>query len=165
MQTSSGAPLPKDSTREARRRHAAWHSKRLLSEAAAQLYDVVRCGADAQQAVLGDALRSIEQVCDVLTPIAARPLRSRRYSYSPKWRRRFAAVLRERRESRGLSRQQLAERSKLSVTIIRNIETLRSHPELGTIEQLLSVPELDLTWSDLDPLPLAPKKNTRATPR
>lgn len=163
MQTSSGAtPPPKDSSREARRQRAAWHAKRLLGEAAAQLHDIVTCSADSQQPLWRDALRSIEQVCDVLTAIAARPQRSRRYSYSPQWRRRFASVLRERREASGLSRQKLAERSRLSVTTIRNIETLRSPPELGTIEQLLSVPELELTWTDLGPLPKMAKKKKRA---
>ena len=148
----SGSRCPSPSSPKFRRQHAAWQAKRLLTEAAAQLGDVVQLSAESQKDIWRLALHNIEQVRSVLAEIAVRPLRSRRYSYSPQWRRRFAALLRERRESRGLSRQKLAERSKLSVTTIRNIETLRSHPELGTIEQLLSVPELDLTWSDLEPL-------------
>jgi transcriptional regulator with XRE-family HTH domain len=91
----------------------------------------------------------------VLATVASPPQRSRRYRYSLDWRQNFAALLRDRREERGLSRQQLAERSQLSVGTIRNIETLRVHPELGTIERLLSVAELGLSWDDLGP-PLPP---------
>jgi transcriptional regulator with XRE-family HTH domain len=54
-------------------------------------------------------------------------------------------MLRERREERGLSRQQLAERCKLSIGTIRNIETLRVHPEIDTIERIVSVKELGLS--------------------
>lgn len=148
------SPSPPERSLEFRRQRAAWQAKRLLAEAAAQLGDVVHLSAFSQQEIWRAALHNIEQVRSVLADIAVRPLRSRRYRYSPQWRRRFASLLRQQRESRGISRQQLAERSKVSVTTIRNIETLRSHPELGTIEQLLSVPELGLSWEDLEPLDL-----------
>ena len=153
MQTTSGAlPYQIQLPPELRRKRVAWQANRLLTEAAGQLGDLMQLSSRTQRAQWVEALRSVEQVRAVLSQVASPPLRSRRYHYSLDWRRQFASLLRERREASGLSRQMLAERSKLSLGTIRNIETLRVHPELDTIERLLSVAELSLSWSDLGPL-------------
>ena len=150
---SVSTPVPP----ELRRNRVAWQAKRLLTEAAGQLGDLVRLSSATQQPMWVEALRTVEQVSAVLDLIARPPLRSRRYRYSLDWRRKFASLLRERREERGLTRQQIAERSKLSLGTIRNIETLRVHPEIDTIERLLAVAELGLSWSDLGPIELPQK--------
>lgn len=134
---------------DARRSRVAWQAQRLLSEAASQLDDLVRLSARHQQQIWQKALRAVEQVSEELALVARPPLRSRRYRYSLDWRRKFAALLRERREDIGLSRQQLAERCRLSIGTIRNIETFRVHPELDTIRRLLSVKELGLSSEEL----------------
>ena len=90
------------------------------------------------------AVRSLEQLSQDLVQLARPPRRIRRPACSPEWRQAFAVLLRERREACGLSRQQLARKSKLALTTIRNMETLRGCPDRKTVEQLLSVPELGL---------------------
>ena len=152
---STTVMLPAQLPPELRRKRVAWQAKRLLTEAAGQLGNLLKLSTKPQQSIWIEALRSVEQVRSVLATVASPPQRSRRCRYSLDWRQHFAALLRERREQRGLSRQQLAERSQLSEGTIRNIETLRVHPELGTIERLLSVAELGLSWDDLGP-PLPP---------
>jgi len=153
MPTTSGAlPYPIQLPPELHRKRVAWQANRLLTEAAGQLGALLQLSSRTQRAQWVEALRSVEQVRAVLSQVASPPLRSRRYRYSLDWRCQFASLLRERREASGLSRQMLAERSKLSLGTIRNIETLRVHPELDTIERLLAVAELSLSWSDLGPL-------------
>lgn len=141
MTLSIEAPLAPDCHRS----RVAWQAQRFLSEAASQLGDLVRLSSHSQQQTWRQALHAVEQVSATLAQVARPPLRSRRYRYSLDWRRTFAAMLRERREERGLSRQQLAERCKLSIGTIRNIETLRVHPEIDTIERIVSVKELGLS--------------------
>ncbi|MBL8634293.1 MAG: helix-turn-helix transcriptional regulator [Myxococcales bacterium] len=144
--------LPKNTPQQpdARRHRVAWQAQRLLSEAASQLDDLVHLSARNQQQTWQRALHAVEQVSEKLAQVARPPQRSRRFPYSLDWRRKFAVLLRERREESGLSRQQLAERCKLSIGTIRNIETFRVNPELDTIERLLSVAELGLSIDDLE---------------
>jgi ribosome-binding protein aMBF1 (putative translation factor) len=139
------APLGLDSHRS----RVAWQAQRLLSEAASQLGDLVRLSSHSQQQTWRQALRAVEQVSATLAQVARPPQRSRRYRYSLDWRRKFAALLRAHREERGLSRQQLADRCKLSIGTIRNIETLRVHPEIDTIERIVAVKELGLSLGAL----------------
>jgi len=140
-----------------RKTHAPWQARRLLIDAAGQLEGFVKNCAPSEQDLLRAALRDIERIAEALAPLAIRPERSRRLRYSPAWRRAFAALLRERREMSGLSRRQLAVKSQLSWTTIRNLETLRTHPENGTIERLLRVRELRLTLRDLPSEALPPE--------
>ncbi len=60
--------------------------------------------------------------------------------------RTFGALLRDRRNSAGLSRVALAKRAKLSDATIKFAETARTPPSRATLIRLLAVPELKLTW-------------------
>ena len=60
----------------------------------------------------------------------------------------FGKLLRDRRNAAGLSRVQLARRAQLSDATIKFIETARHPPSRATLIRLISVQELQLTWSD-----------------
>lgn len=64
----------------------------------------------------------------------------------------FAKLLRQRRESAGLSRRRLAELAGLSEATIKLVELCKTRPSRRTLLQLLLLPGLGLLSSDL-PLP------------
>ena len=62
---------------------------------------------------------------------------------------RFSTLLRQRRESVHLSRNELGKRAGLSDRTIKNIEHALVSPSRDTVVRLLDVTELGLTWADV----------------
>ncbi len=62
---------------------------------------------------------------------------------------RFSTLLRQRRESAHLSRNELGKRAGLSDRTIKNIEHALVSPSRDTVVRLLDVTELGLTWTDV----------------
>ena len=62
---------------------------------------------------------------------------------------RFATVVRQRRESARLSRNELSKRAGLSERTIKNVENALVSPSKDTVVRLLEVTELGLTWTDV----------------
>ena len=62
---------------------------------------------------------------------------------------RFSTLLRTRRESAHLSRNELGKRAGLSDRTIKNIEHALVSPSRDTVVRLLDVTELGLTWTDV----------------
>jgi len=63
--------------------------------------------------------------------------------------RLFGQLLRDRRNAVGWSRQELAERAKLSDCTIKFLETAHHRPSRGTLIRLINIKELGLSWSDV----------------
>jgi transcriptional regulator with XRE-family HTH domain len=70
----------------------------------------------------------------------------------------FSTLLRQRRESAHLSRNELGKRAGLSDRTIKNIEHAQTSPSRDTVVRLLDVAELGLTWTDVlgDPVKQEP---------
>lgn len=62
----------------------------------------------------------------------------------------FAACLRERRVAAQMTQEALAERVRVTATMIRHIENQRRRPSRGLMLKLLAVPELELRVSDIE---------------
>lgn len=62
---------------------------------------------------------------------------------------RFSTVIRQRRESARLSRNELSKRAGLSERTIKNVENALVSPSKDTVVRLLEVTELGLTWTDV----------------
>ena len=62
---------------------------------------------------------------------------------------RFSTVVRQRRESARLSRNELSKRAGLSERTIKNVENALVSPSKDTVVRLLEVTELGLTWTDV----------------
>lgn len=75
---------------------------------------------------------------------------------------RFSTLLRQRRESAHLSRNELGKRAGLSDRTIKNIEHALVSPSRDTVVRLLEVAELSLTWTDVlgDPVKTEPDSTT-----
>ena len=63
--------------------------------------------------------------------------------------RLFGQLLRDRRNAVGWSRQELADRAKLSDCTIKFLETAHHRPSRGTLIRLINIKELGLSWSDV----------------
>ena len=63
--------------------------------------------------------------------------------------RAFSGLLRQRRRAASLTQEELADRAKLCLSTIKNIERLRQAPSRSTLVRLLSVPELGLQVDDV----------------
>jgi transcriptional regulator with XRE-family HTH domain len=72
--------------------------------------------------------------------------------------RLFGQLLRDRRNAVGWSRQELADRAKLSDCTIKFLETAHHRPSRGTLIRLINIKELGLSWSD------APENQAPAQP-
>ena len=99
----------------------------LLLELIVQVQEVVKFGSDGTDPAAADEKNP--------TP-------------TPKQLQEFGRLLRDKRNAAGLSRIQLARRTKLSDSTIKFIETARHPPSRATLTRLISVEELKLTWGD-----------------
>ena len=77
-----------------------------------------------------------------------------------------AQLLRDRRESAGLSRKALGRLAKLSDSTVKFVETGLHPPSRATLIRLIDVPELKLTWADAPghPPPPAVRSEPPTTP-
>lgn len=110
-------------------------------------------GSGAQDPV-GDALDTLRRFQTRLSepaalglPIAGEP-QGAEGSGEPFDLAAWARFLRQKRQASGLSRAQLARRSGLSESTLKNLEIGRHAPTTTTLLHLLAVPELKLEWSD-----------------
>ena len=78
----------------------------------------------------------------------AHPATATKHSPTPKQLLEFGKLLRDRRNTAGFSRIQLARRAKLSDSTIKFLETARHPPSRATLLRLIGVQELKLTWAD-----------------
>ena len=92
----------------------------------------------------------IVQAQEVVTFLSggAHPANAPKPSPTPKQLLAFGKLLRDRRNTAGFSRIQLARRAKLSDSTIKFLETARHPPSRATLIRLLSVEELKLTAAD-----------------
>lgn len=78
-------------------------------------------------------------------------------------RRELGQLVRERRQSLGLSRKQLAHRIRVSEATLKFLETAYLTPSRLTLGLLMSVEELGLSWDDIPTL-LHPKRGPLQVP-
>lgn len=63
----------------------------------------------------------------------------------------FGALVKQRRKAAGFVLSALGDRAGVCKKTIRHIENAAHQPTLDTISRIISVPELGLTWDDVDP--------------
>jgi len=63
----------------------------------------------------------------------------------------FGALVKQRRKAAGFVLSALGDRAGVCKKTIRHIENAAHQPTLDTISRILSVPELGLTWDDVEP--------------
>lgn len=63
----------------------------------------------------------------------------------------FGALVKQRRKAAGFVLSALGDRAGVCKKTIRHIENAAHQPTLDTISRIMSVPELGLTWDDVDP--------------
>lgn len=110
-----------------------------------QVQAIASRGSKSQQAAWHEHIEAlVALVCFAERPDCS--VNTDRPQISIQQLRTFGALLRDRRNSAGLSRTALARRAKLSDATIKFIETARTPPSRATLIRLLAVPELKLTW-------------------
>ncbi len=125
------------------------HLDQLRSQSASQPLSVQTAWA-AHIAAVEELLRAID------TEATAGAARWPGRSISLKQWQAFGRLLRDKRNAAGLSRVQLARRSKLSDATIKFLETARHPPSRATLIRLIGVAELHLSWSDVPGQPEPP---------
>lgn len=117
-----------------------------MAQALDSLRQMVHLGEDAEWKTQLERLRGIaafvEDRCAMFEV-------SRRAFLLPDQFQHFSTVLRERRETAHLSREDLSKRAGLSECTIKHIELGKHSPTKDTVLRLLEVQELGLSWNDV----------------